>query len=151
GLATYQWFGDLNGNGKVDDNEYNHTPTSTFRPSVNKIDPNLKDPWDDEITFGYQRELMSNLGLSVSWIQRWFKGTTVNEEVGIQVNGYTPHVFTDPGPDNIIGTADDRQITLYDVLPQYKGQNVAFHTNYPGTMRYKGLEFSVSKRMSNHW
>ncbi len=151
GLATYQWFGDLNGNGKVDDNEYNHSPLSTLQPKLNRIDPNLRDPKNDEITFGYQRELLNNLGLNVTWIQRWFKDVTVNEEVGIPVNGYTPHTVTDPGPDNLINTADDRQITLYDVLPQYRGQNISYHTNHPGTQQYKALEITLNKRMSNRW
>src|SRR5262249_48795 len=56
-----------------------------------------------------------------------------------------------PGPDNLVNTADDRPITLYDVQPQFRGQNVVFHTNFPGTQRYKGLELSVSKRMANRW
>ena len=151
GLYTYPWFGDLNGNGKVDPNEYNHTPSSTFRPSVNKIDPNLKDPRNDEIMFSYQREVMSNVGVNVAWIQRWFNDLTYNQEIGIPANGYTPQTLNDSGPDNLVGTADDRPITLYNVLPQYKGQNVSFHTNFPGTQRYKGLELSISKRMSNRW
>jgi hypothetical protein len=151
GLATYKWFGDLNGNGLVDTNEYDPVPLSTVQPRLNKIDPKLRDPRADEITFGYQRELAANLGFSALWIQRWFNDVTVDEEVGIPINGYTPHPFTDPGPDNVINTADDRPITLYDVLPQYRGQNVTFHTNFPGTQHYKGFELTVSKRMSNRW
>jgi hypothetical protein len=151
GLATFPWFGDLNGNGRVDDNEYNHTPSTTFRPSVNQIDPKLKDPRNDEIVFAYQRELASNWSLNVDWIQRWFKDLTFNEEIGIPANAYTPQTFTDPGPDNLVGTADDRPITLYNVLPQYRGQNVSFHTNFAGTQRYKAIELSVSKRMSDRW
>jgi hypothetical protein len=151
GLATFPWFGDLNGNGRVDDNEYNHTPSSTFRPSVNQIDPKLKDPRNDEIMFAYQRELASNWSLNVDWIQRWFNDLTFNEEIGIPANAYTPQTFTDPGPDNLVGTADDRPITLYNVLPQYRGQNVSFHTNFAGTQRYKAIELSVSKRMSDRW
>jgi hypothetical protein len=151
GLATFPWFGDLNGNGRVDDNEYNHTASTTFRPSVNQIDPKLKDPRNDEIMFAYQRELASNWSLTVDWIQRWFNDLTFNEEIGIPANGYTPQTFNDPGPDNLVGTADDRPITLYNVLPQYRGQNVSFHTNFPGTQRYKAIELSVSKRMSDRW
>jgi hypothetical protein len=151
GLATYKWFGDLNGNGFVDTNEYDPVPLSTVQPRLNKIDPKLRDPKADEITFGYQRELAANLGFSALWLQRWFNDVTVDEEVGIPVNGYTPHPFTDPGPDNLINTADDRPITLYDVLAQYRGQNVTFHTNFPGTQHYKGLELTVSRRMSNRW
>ncbi len=151
GLATFPWLGDLNGNGRVDDNEYNHTASSRFSPSSNSIDPKLKDPRNDEVMLAYQRELASNWSLNVDWIQRWFNDLTFNEEVGIPANGYTPVTFTDSGPDNLAGTADDRPITLYSVLPQYRGQNVSFHTNFPGTQRYKGFELSVAKRMSNRW
>jgi Carboxypeptidase regulatory-like domain len=151
GLATYRWFGDANGNGIVDTGEFDPVPLSTVQPRLNRIDPKLKDPKADEITFGYQRELASNLGFSALWVQRWFNDVTVDEEVGIPVDGYTPQVFNDPGPDNLVNTGDDRPITLYNVLAQYRGQNVSLHTNFPGTQRYKGIELSVSKRLSNRW
>ena len=151
GLATYRWFGDANGNGLVDAGEYDPAPLSTVQPRLNSIDPKLKDPRTDEVTFGFQRELARNVGLNVSWVQRWFNDQTVDTEVGIPVTGYTPHAFTDPGPDNLANTGDDRLISLYDVQAQYRGQNVTFHTNFPGTQRYKGLELSISRRMSNRW
>ena len=151
GLATYRWFGDSNGNGIVDTGEYDPVALSTVQPRLNRIDSNLKDPKTDEITFGYQRELAANLGFSALWIQRWFNDVTVDEEVGIPVTGYTPQVFNDPGPDNLVNTGDDRPITLYNVLPQFRGQNVSLHANFPGTQRYKGLELSVAKRLSNRW
>ncbi|HYT65606.1 MAG TPA: carboxypeptidase regulatory-like domain-containing protein [Vicinamibacterales bacterium] len=151
GLATYRWFGDANGNGIVDAGEYDPSPLSTVQPRLNRIDPKLKDPKTDEVTLGYQRELARNVGLNVSWVQRWFNDQTVDTEIGIPVTGYTPKTFTDPGPDNVANTADDRPITLYDVQSQFRGQNVTFHTNFPGTQRYRGLELSVSKRMANRW
>ncbi len=151
GLATYRWFGDANGNGIVDTGEYDPVPLSTVQPRLNRIDPNLKDPNTDEITFGYQRELAPSVGFTASWIQRWFNNVTVDEEIGIPVTGYTPQTFNDPGPDNLVNTADDRPLTLYNVQSQFRGQNVSFHTNFPGTQRYKGLELTLSKRMSNRW
>jgi hypothetical protein len=151
GLATYRWFGDANGNGIVDTGEYDPAPLSTVQPRLNQIDADLKSPRTDEVTVGYQRELARNVGLNVSWVQRWFNDQTVDTEVGIPVTGYTPRTFTDPGPDNLANTGDDRPITLYDVQSQYRGQNVTFHTNFPGTQRYKGLELSLSKRMANRW
>jgi len=151
GLATYRWFGDANGNGVVDAGEFDPVPLSTVQPRLNSIDPDLKDPRADEITLGYQRELARNVAFSASWIQRWFNDATVDVEVGIPVTGYTPQAFNDPGPDNLVNTADDRPITLYNVQPAYRGRNVAFHTNFPGTQRYKGLELSVARRMTNHW
>ena len=151
GVATYRWLGDLNGNGVLDDNEYDHNPISTFAPRLNTIDPNLRDPKTDEITFGYERELANNVGFNALWVQRWFNDLTLDSNVGIPTSAYLPHVFTDPGPDNLINTGDDRRVTFYDVSPEYLGKDAFLHTNFPGTQRYKGLELTLAKRMSNRW
>ena len=151
GVATYQWFGDANNNGVVDAGEYNPNPLSVFKPKSNSIDPNLRDPKNDEIMFAYQREVMSNLSFNAQYIQRWFADTTVDENVGIPASAYTPHVFADAGPDNIVGTGDDRTITGYDVSAAYLGKDVFFHTNSPYKQYDKGLELTVNKRMSNRW
>jgi len=135
-----------------------------FTPSTNAIDPNLRDPKDDEIVFAYQRELASNWSLSADWIQRWFHDQTVDQDCyGLPCNTVASTVYTpnlpvlDPGPDNIKGTADDRQLNFYNVLPQYVGKDAIFHTNCGNnspvscTQRYKGFELSVVKRMANRW
>src|SRR5207248_11381705 len=123
----YTWLGDLNGNGLVDDNEYNHTPKSVFSPKSNSIDPHLRDPKVDEILFSFQRELMNNVSFSASWIQRWFNDSTVDQDRGSAASPitYTSKVFPDPGPDNVLGTADDQQLTFYN----RSGTDVFFHTN----------------------
>ena len=151
GVATYTWFGDLNGNGRLDANEYNPTPLSTFSPRSNSIDPNLRNPKTDEITLGYERELTNNVAFSALWLQRWFNDQTVDSNVGIPASAYAARAFIDPGPDNIVSTADDRQVTFYDVTAAYRGKDAFLHINFPGTQRYKGLELSVTKRMSNRW
>ena len=161
--VKYRWLGDLNGNGIVDNNELG---AQTFRyiPKSNTIDPKLRDPKNDEIMFAFQRELASNWSLNVDWIQRWFKDQTIDQDCfGLPCNTvastvYAPtRVVTDFGPDNLRGTTDDRQLTFYDVKPQYLGQDSFFHTNCGNnvsvscTQRYKAAEFSVVKRMSNRW
>jgi hypothetical protein len=66
-------------------------------------------------------------------------------------------VVVDSGADNIRGTSDDRSLTFYDVLPQYVGKDTFYHTNCGNNspvecvQRYKAVELSVGKRMSNHW
>jgi len=155
GVATYAWFGDANGNGIVDDNEYNHTPKSTFTPKANSIDPNLRDPKVDEILFSYQREVMNNVSFSASWVQRWFNDSTVDQDRGSAASpiAYTTKTVIDPGPDNLVNSGDDRQLTFYNRT----GTDVFFHTNCGNgasiacTQRYKGLELSLGKRMSNRW
>jgi carboxypeptidase family protein len=161
--VKYAWKGDLNGNGRVDDNELG---AQTFRyvPKSNAIDPNLKDPKNDEIMFAFQREVASNWSLGVNWIQRWFKDQTIDQDCfGLPCNtvastAYAPtRVVPDFGPDNIRGNADDRQLTFYDVKPEYLGKDTFFHTNCGNnspvscTQRYKAFEISLSKRMSNRW
>ena len=155
GVATYTWLGDTNGNGLVDPGEYNPVPKSTFSPKANSIDPNLRDPKVDEIMFAYQRELMGNVSFSASWIQRWFNDSTIDQDRGGAANPivYTEKAITDPGPDQLLNTSDDRALTFYNRA----GTDVFLHTNCGNgvsvscTQRYKGLEISLGKRMSNRW
>jgi Carboxypeptidase regulatory-like domain len=155
GVATYAWLGDANGNGIVDDNEFNHTPKSTFTPKANSIDPNLRNPKLDEILVSYQREVISNVSFSASWIQRWFNDSTIDQDRGGSASpiSYAPKSVNDPGPDNLLNTGDDRTLTFYNRT----GTDVFFHTNCGNgvsikcTQRYKGLEVSLARRMSNRW
>jgi hypothetical protein len=163
GVATYNFLGDRNGNGKVDQNELG-TLKSQFVPKDNRIDPNLRDPKNDEIMFAFQRELANNWSMNVDWIQRWFSDATTDQNCyglpcdTVASTVYAPtRVVTDFGADNLRGTGDDRSVTLFDVLPQYVGKDTFFHTNCSNNVgidcvqRYKALEFSIGKRMSNRW
>jgi hypothetical protein len=107
---------------------------------------------------------MPNVSLSVDWIQRWFNDATIDQDCyGLPCNTTASTAYllnktvTDFGPDNITGTGDDRSLTFYQVAPAYLGKDTFFHTNCGNnvtvscTQRYKALEMSVSKRMSNHW
>jgi hypothetical protein len=160
GVATYAWNGAFQPNGQP----VLGALKSQFVAKSNTIDPNLKDPHNDEIMFAYQRELANNWSLNVDWIQRWFKDQTVNQDCyGLPCNTTASTAYvqnktvTDYGPDNLVGTADDRQLTFYNVLPQYLGKDTIFHTNCGNnvtvscTQRYKAFEVSVGKRMSNRW
>jgi hypothetical protein len=163
GVQTWSYLGDLNNNGKADRNELG-TLKSQFVAKSNAIDPNLKDPKNDEIMFAFQRELASNWSMNVDWIQRWFRDATTDQNCyGLPCNtvattAYAPaRTVTDFGADNLRGTADDRSMLVYDVLPAYVGKDTFFHTNCSNNVsidcvqRYKAAEFSISKRMSNRW
>ena len=163
GVQTWSFLGDLNGNGRADRNELG-TLKSQFVPKSNSIDPNLKDPKNDEIMFALQRELAANWSVNVDWIQRWFSDMTTDQNCyGLPCNTvastvYAPtRVVTDPGPDQIRNSGDERSLTFFDVLPQYVGKDTFFHTNCGNnvsvdcTQRYKAFELSIVKRMSNRW
>jgi hypothetical protein len=163
GVATYAFRGDLNGNGVADPNELGAL-RSQFTPSSNAIDPNLRDPKNDEIMFAFQRELANNWSLNVDWIQRWFRDMTTDQNCyGIPCDQVSSTVYqatrvvTDFGPDNLRGTGYDRSLTFYDVKPEYLGKDTFFHTNCGNNVsidcvqRYKAFEISLNKRMSNRW
>jgi hypothetical protein len=159
--VKYAWR-DTNGNLQPEANEL--TQTFRFTPKSNTVDPNLRDPKNDEIMFAYQREVMSNVSFNVDWIQRWFRDQTVNQDcfglpcdiVADTAYAATRNV-TDFGPDNIRGTTDDRPLSFYDVKSAYLGKDTFLHTNCGNnvpvscTQRYKALELSLVKRMSNRW
>jgi hypothetical protein len=160
GVATYAWNGAFNGAGQP----VLGSLKSQFVARNNSIDPNLKDPRDDEIMFAFQRELMNNVSFSVDWIQRWFNDYTVNEDCfGLPCNTVASTAYVqnkgavDFGPDNILGTSDDKSLTFSQVAPAYLGKDALVHTNCGNnvsvncTQRYKALELSLTKRMSNRW
>lgn len=160
GVATYAWNGAFQPNGLP----VLGALKSQFVPKSNAIDPNLKDPHNDEVMFAFQRELAPNWSVNVDWLQRWFKDATVNQDCyGLPCSqtastAYVQNkVVTDFGPDNLAGTADDRSLTLWQVAPAYLGKDTFFHTNCGNnvsvscTQRYKALEISIGKRMSNRW
>jgi len=160
GVATYNWNGAFTPSGLP----VLGTVKSQFVPKSNSIDPNLKDPKNDEIMFAYQREMASNISLSVDYIQRWFRDYTVDQDCyGLPCNATASTAYaanktvTDFGPDNLAGTADDTTKTFYNVLPAYLGKDTFFHTNCGNnvsvscTQRYKAVEIALGKRMSNHW
>jgi hypothetical protein len=163
GVATYAWNGGLNADGTVPLSSLGALQ-SQFVARNNAIDPNLKDPKNDEIMFAFQRELMNNVSFNVDWIQRWFRDYTVDQDCfGLPCNSVATTAYTatrpivDPGPDQILGTADDRNLTFYDVAAAYVGKDAIFHTNCGNnvsidcTQRYKALEITLGKRMSNRW
>src|SRR5262249_52570104 len=126
--------------------------------------PNLKDPKNDEIMFAYQRELAANWSFNLDWIQRWFRDMTADQDCYglpcdiVASSAYVPRTgVLDPGPDQVRGTGDDRTLTIYDVRPDLVGKDTFFHTNCGNNVsvdcvqRYKALEVTFGKRMSNRW
>ena len=163
GVQTWSFLGDLNNNGRAERNELG-VLRSQFVPRSNAIDPNLKDPKNDEIMFAFQRELASNWSFNVDWIQRWFRDMTTDQNCyGIPCDQVASTVYTqtrvvtDAGPDNLAGGADARSLSFFDVRPEFLGKDTFFHTNCGNNVsidcvqRYKALEMSISKRMSNRW
>ncbi len=152
--TTYRW-NDLNGNRDYDDGEFGDFVTATGAKTV-AVNPDLKQPKTHEITASVERQIVANLSARASYVYRRevdrFQGVNVlrpREAYGIAI----PAV--DPGPDGVIGTADDGPaITYYEYGAAYAGAaNIrTVDQNLPGYENsYNSIEVAAQKRLSNRW
>ncbi len=114
------------------------------------VDPNLKDSFTDEYTAGVEHQLLSELGLHINWVRKIQKNTYGIYDRDHTFADFAPVAAIDPGPDGVIGDADDKRITVFDRL------NAAtpidnYLTNQRIGDNYTTIEFGASKRMRNHW
>lgn len=157
GYADYPWA-DLNGNGFADPEEITITPqpitfAGGFNPnaptavtSANVIDPDLKAPLTTAATLGVDRELMANLAISVAY--SWNRTTRY---------AYDP--WNGVGPDDYelastVVAPDGRSVDVYRPIPAAvaAGGNGRIRTNFEGySTRYNGIDFTLTKRLSNRW
>jgi Carboxypeptidase regulatory-like domain/TonB dependent receptor-like, beta-barrel len=122
------------------------------------INPNLKAPWSDQFSVGFERQLMSQLAARVeySYDRNFNVQKTFNPLIPWSAYNI-PITSPDPGPDGRAGTADDPGTTLtyYDYGPEYHGAQFAGveveDPNPKYNNNYKTLEFSMIKRLSNKW
>jgi hypothetical protein len=114
------------------------------------VDPNLKDSYTDEYTFGAEQEIAGNLRGHVTVVRKQQKNTVGRYDRLRVLSNYTPVQAVDPGPDGIVHTADDRTITVFEtnVPPDTTDY---YLTNKAIGDTYDTIEFGVTKRMSGNW
>jgi carboxypeptidase family protein len=159
-------FNDLNGNNDYDPGEVNldiNGPDflSVAGPSNNVVNPNLKMGRTNEMTGSIEREVMKSVSVRALYVYK----KIYNETGAVTfINVLRPYsvydqVFTrrDPGPDGIIGTADDGgMVNVYDYNPAYRGANfvATMIPNVPGnrTDSFNNIELRMTKRPgTGHW
>jgi Carboxypeptidase regulatory-like domain len=152
--STYKW-NDLNHNLDYNDGELGTFVTSTGASS-SITNPNLKQPKTHEVTVSVERQLAANFSSRVSYVYRREVDRYQTVNVPRPYGAYTNATTTiDPGPDGVVGTADDGgPITYYDYTNAYKGSAFIQNqdTNTPGyTNSYHNIEVAAQKRLSNKW
>ena len=149
---TYGW-NDQNGNHKFDLGEQTGPPVVSAvvvnGAILTSIDPNFSRPYTDEYSFGVDRELMPNVKLSAVYTYRREKNLQATSNPAPNVYATTPTSAVDPGIDGVVGTADDGTYSFYQRI---SSANPSFITNDPNLVdSYKGLELTLTKRLSNRW
>ena len=161
GTATFRWH-DLDGDKLYEPGEVNLSLNgpdfiSITAASSARINPDLEQPKTWEATASYERELAGNLGVRAMYIDRtligYFSGTGPNVRRPYSVYDI-PITRRDPGPDGLLGTADDAgPVTFYDYSAVYRGAAFVSTqlTNTPQNDRYRSMEFTLTRRTSGRW
>jgi hypothetical protein len=153
--VTYTWT-DRNGDRRYQAGEEGANPTNTTLAGTIQLDPNVSDPYSHDWTFYVERQISDSIGARVGFVYKTEDDLIAQYNPGRPIEAYTvPYTVVDPGVDNAIGTADDGVLNLLgvpntpDVNTRYPLTNVVMNT--PRFSRYKTLEASMNKRLSNKW
>ncbi len=123
-----------------------------FGGSTNTVDPDLGQPYTDEFIVGMDNEIFEDTRLSVNFTYRRKTNLIAFVDQGVPDSAYDLVDAIDPGRDGVTGTSDDARIQVFNMRPQFAGQNRLFETNPDGfDGDYKGLEIVAQKRFSNRW
>jgi hypothetical protein len=122
----------------------------TSIPNPNPFDSTRKRTWRNEWTVGIDHELFAGVRLSSTFIHRGEHDPvgTVDLSEDLWESSYTPVTVIDPGRDGRTGTADDINVTAFNL-----NQGVTTNTRTVNDDRlattYNGLETTVEKRYQN--
>ncbi len=159
-----QWFVTVNPNSFIT-YRYRLNPDFTPRGSLysatstanDRMDPDVKSPYLDEVSVGIEREVFRDLSLGVRYIKKWDRNLLEGVDLTALdfdklMNGadiFT--VWTNYEPVNVVDPFDGKTVTFWRM------KNTAvlarnYYTNPPGAERdYDGVEVTLNKRFSNRW
>ncbi len=169
-VVDWNWY-DLNLNGLMDlpdtdryvlVNYLSQDYQSSFFEYVDAAGTKHKaaSPYTHELSAGIERELFGDFKVGLSFAYRDTKNLieTIDTVNGYDVNArdsvgliWLPYSVTDPGRDNLLGTADDRALTVYGLRAD-RPASVWKAANVPEAQRkYWAATFSFEKRMASRW
>lgn len=166
GTTTWRWR-DLNNDRQYQAGEVNLDPTGsdyisginpfTFRGVLNPPDPGEEQPKEDQVFIGYERQIGADLSVRITGLYN--RVIDPQRTVGIQrpYDVYNiPITRPDPGPDGVVGSADDPGATLtyFDYPAQFAGaQNSGLmRSNPPQPSTYfRTIEVAANKRFTRGW
>jgi outer membrane receptor protein involved in Fe transport len=165
--ATYKWH-DLNGDKLYEPGEVNlstsgpdFVSTSLFglggALAGGVVNPNETEPYTDESSIQFERQLISNLAVRVTGAYAHAVNQYRLANSLRPYGAYTiPIIVPDPGPDGKLGTPDDtgKTITYYDYPASLAGaafQAPTIVNDALANQTFKTVEFAIAKRLSNRW
>jgi hypothetical protein len=153
--VTYTWT-DRNGDKHYQAGEESANPTATTLAGTIQLDPAITSPYSHDASLYLERQINDSIGARVGFVYKTEDDLIAQYNPGRPIEAYTvPYSVVDPGVDGVTGTADDGTLSLLgvpntaDVNTRYPLTNVTQNT--PRFSRYKTVETSMNKRLSNKW
>jgi hypothetical protein len=153
--VTYSWT-DRNGDRRYQLGEESANPTATTLAGTIQLDPNITSPYSHDASIYLERQVSDSIGARVGFVYKTEDDLIAQYNPGRPISAYTvPYSVVDPGVDGIANTADDGRINLLgvpnsaDVNTRFPLTNVTQNT--PRFSRYKTVEVSMNRRLSNRW
>ncbi|MCU1263503.1 MAG: TonB-dependent receptor, partial [Bryobacterales bacterium] len=117
----------------------------SFGGIATRVDPNLKRPYSDQVNVGYERQLLGDLRVGVSYYYRTTKRQISRINAASPSSAYTPKTVTNP--------LDGSNMTIYALNAANVGKTDYLVTNVTALddNTYNGLEFSAVKRLTKRW
>jgi Carboxypeptidase regulatory-like domain len=153
--VTYTW-NDANRDKHYQTGEEVGAPTASTLAGTVQLDPNIGQPYSHDFTAYLERQVSTSIGARVGFVYKTEDDLITSFIPGRGPSAYTlPYSFVDVGPDGRTGTADDRTLTLLavpntpDVATRFPVNSLVMNVGDEG--RYKTIEASMQKRMSQRW
>jgi outer membrane receptor protein involved in Fe transport len=134
---------DLNGDGIPQLNELG--PSSGYNAgTTNRFDPNLKMPYDIEVSAGIEQQLPADMVFAATYFYRGYRNQIAATNVAVPAASYIPVQVTE--------VSSGQPITVYNQSPALAGKfDVVFSNSPVLNATFNGVDFTLNKRLSHRW
>jgi len=154
---VYRWT-DCNLDGIAQSNEFLTNCAGVAQKSVGtvgsintRIDSNLKRPYSDTVSVGYEQEVFGQVKLGASYYYRTTRRQLGRYNMALLPGDYTPISAFKGAP--IVNPLTNQPLTLYTLAAAKVGLADYLVTNVSAAddNAYHSLEFTANKRMTHNW
>jgi hypothetical protein len=118
------------------------------------IDPNLRNSYTNELSAWVERELPAQIGARLGFIWKMDRDGYQQENRNRPRSAWTvPLTVTDPGPDGLANSGDERTISAFGLDPAAAALPVVNYVYNPHGFEadYKSIELAATKRFTKRW
>lgn len=148
---TYSWT-DPNGDGLFQFGEHGTLRSDLTGPRGIAVDPNVTQPYTHEFVAFVEQALGDTMGLRTGFVYKTIDNPTLVYLPGLPPSAYdTPFTVLDLGEDGVRSSADDVLRTFLGVRNPPADALRQVFTNVPAIGRFKTVDVSFNRRLSNRW